>query len=196
MSQQWRAVGNNVSDLTCQRFEPQTFRYINERVTARLTGRSALYLSRNISLFITGKNSSTFRNKAVCCIFHVQATCFMFTVDMHSKWYRHEQILLCWDSLERNRCACSSCILCIGYRLANQQPHHFPLQNIFIYYSKANYMLGFSFFIFNKTVIFFLIAHYTRKIWALHPPKMGSEVAVKQEQYSRAPVLSTMRVLM
>ena len=26
MSQQWQAVGNTVSDLTGQRFEPQTFR--------------------------------------------------------------------------------------------------------------------------------------------------------------------------
>ena len=40
MSQQWRAVGNTVSDLTGPRFEPQTSRSRDERVTARPTGRS------------------------------------------------------------------------------------------------------------------------------------------------------------
>ena len=42
MSQRWRAVGNTVSDLTGLRFEPQTFRSRDERVTARPTGRYAL----------------------------------------------------------------------------------------------------------------------------------------------------------
>ena len=39
MSQRWRAVGNTVSDLTGPRFEPQTSRSRDERVTARPTGR-------------------------------------------------------------------------------------------------------------------------------------------------------------
>ena len=38
-SQRWRAVGNTVSDLTGPRFEPQTSRSRDERVTARPTGR-------------------------------------------------------------------------------------------------------------------------------------------------------------
>ena len=38
MSQRWRAVGNNVSDLTGPRFEPQTSRSKDERVSARPTG--------------------------------------------------------------------------------------------------------------------------------------------------------------
>ena len=40
MLQRWRAVGNTVSDLTGLRFEPQTSRSRDERVTARPTGRS------------------------------------------------------------------------------------------------------------------------------------------------------------
>ena len=39
MSQRWRAVGNTVSDLTGPRFEPQTSRSRDKRVTARPTGR-------------------------------------------------------------------------------------------------------------------------------------------------------------
>ena len=39
MSQRWRAIGNTVSDLTGPRFEPQTSRSRDERVTARPTGR-------------------------------------------------------------------------------------------------------------------------------------------------------------
>ena len=39
MSQRWRATGNTVYDLTGPRFEPQTFRSRDERVTARPTGR-------------------------------------------------------------------------------------------------------------------------------------------------------------
>ena len=42
MSQRWRAVGNTVSDLTGPRFEPQTSRSRDERVTARPTGRLGL----------------------------------------------------------------------------------------------------------------------------------------------------------
>ena len=38
-SQRWRAVGNTVSDLTGPRFEPQTSRSRDKRVTARPTGR-------------------------------------------------------------------------------------------------------------------------------------------------------------
>ena len=37
MSQRWRAVGNTVSDLTGPKFEPQTSRSRDERVTARPT---------------------------------------------------------------------------------------------------------------------------------------------------------------
>ena len=50
MSQRWRAVGNTVSDLTGPRFEPQTSRSRDERVTARPTGRSP---PRSILLLIT-----------------------------------------------------------------------------------------------------------------------------------------------
>ena len=39
MSQRWRAVGNTVSDSTGPRFELQTSRSRDERVTARPTGR-------------------------------------------------------------------------------------------------------------------------------------------------------------
>ena len=45
MLQRWRTVGNTVSDLTSQRFEPQTFRSKDERVTARPTGRLLLKLT-------------------------------------------------------------------------------------------------------------------------------------------------------
>ena len=44
MLQRWRAVGNTVSDLTGPRFEPQTSRLRNERVTARPTGRLSFHL--------------------------------------------------------------------------------------------------------------------------------------------------------
>ena len=44
MSQRWRAVGNTVSDLTGLRFEPQTSRSRDERVTARPTGRCPMNL--------------------------------------------------------------------------------------------------------------------------------------------------------
>ena len=39
MSQQWRAISNTLSDLTGPRYEPQTFRSRDERVTARPVGR-------------------------------------------------------------------------------------------------------------------------------------------------------------
>ena len=35
MSQRWQEVGNNVSDLTCPKFEPETFRSKDELVTVR-----------------------------------------------------------------------------------------------------------------------------------------------------------------
>ena len=44
MLQRWRAVGNTVSDLTGPRFEPQIFRFKDERVTARPTGRENVFL--------------------------------------------------------------------------------------------------------------------------------------------------------
>ena len=37
MSQRWRAVGNTMSNLTGPRFDPQTSRFRDERVTARPT---------------------------------------------------------------------------------------------------------------------------------------------------------------
>ena len=37
MLQRWRAVGSTVSDLTGRRFEPQTSRSRDERITARPT---------------------------------------------------------------------------------------------------------------------------------------------------------------
>ena len=42
MSQQWRAVGNTVSDLTVQRFEPRTSCSSDKHVTAQPTGYSVL----------------------------------------------------------------------------------------------------------------------------------------------------------
>ena len=39
MSARWRSVGNIVSDLTDRRFELQTSRFKDERVTARPSGR-------------------------------------------------------------------------------------------------------------------------------------------------------------
>ena len=48
MSQRWRAVGNTVSDLTGPRFEPQTSRSRDERVTARPTGRSVESKSNDV----------------------------------------------------------------------------------------------------------------------------------------------------
>ena len=43
MSQRWRAIGNTVSNLTDLIFEPRTSRSRDERVTARPTGRSAIF---------------------------------------------------------------------------------------------------------------------------------------------------------
>ena len=47
MSQRWRAVGNTVSDLTGPRFEPQTSRSRDERVTARPSGRLINYIKND-----------------------------------------------------------------------------------------------------------------------------------------------------
>ena len=47
MSQRWRAVGNTVSDLTGLRFEPQTSRSRDERVTAQPTGNIFKLYSQN-----------------------------------------------------------------------------------------------------------------------------------------------------
>ena len=52
MSQRWQAVGNTVPELTSHRFEPQTSRSRDERVTARPTGRylwSSLKYSRMLT---------------------------------------------------------------------------------------------------------------------------------------------------
>ena len=46
ISQRWQAVGNTVSDLTGPRFEPQTSRSRDERVTARPTDRSGSVLRK------------------------------------------------------------------------------------------------------------------------------------------------------
>ena len=37
MSKRWQVIGNAESDLTCSRFESQTFRFRDERVTAQPT---------------------------------------------------------------------------------------------------------------------------------------------------------------
>ena len=39
MLQRWRTDGNTVSDLASPAFEPHTYHSIDERVTARQTGR-------------------------------------------------------------------------------------------------------------------------------------------------------------
>ena len=44
MSQRWRSIGNTAIYLTGPKFEPQIYRFRDERVTARPTGRSS---SRN-----------------------------------------------------------------------------------------------------------------------------------------------------
>ena len=49
LSQRWRAVGNTVFDLTGQRFEPQTSRSRNKRVTARPNDRLFVYHYNNYS---------------------------------------------------------------------------------------------------------------------------------------------------
>ena len=53
--QGWRAVGNTVLDLTGPTFEPQTFRFRDERVTARPTGRLFVKLSIR-TVQVTGRN--------------------------------------------------------------------------------------------------------------------------------------------
>ena len=62
MSQRCRTVGDTMSDLTSQRFEPQTFRTRDERVTARPTHnirghnkRALLYLQYNKKSIATFK---------------------------------------------------------------------------------------------------------------------------------------------
>ena len=42
--QRWRAVGNTMSDLIGLGFEPQSFRFTDERVTAQPTGRLSLQI--------------------------------------------------------------------------------------------------------------------------------------------------------
>ena len=53
MLRRWRAVCNTVSDLTEPRFELQTFRYRDERVTARPI--SQLHVHMNCINFYTNK---------------------------------------------------------------------------------------------------------------------------------------------
>ena len=50
MLQRWRAVGNNMSDLTSLRFEPQTSRFRDERVTAQPTGQFGETITLKIKL--------------------------------------------------------------------------------------------------------------------------------------------------
>ena len=52
MSQGWRAVGNIMSDLTFQKFNSQTFRFRDECVTVRPTGRFLRIISFAIFLHI------------------------------------------------------------------------------------------------------------------------------------------------
>ena len=62
MSQWWRAVGNTVSDLTVQRFEPQTSRSSDKHVTAQPTSYSVLpysitnHFDSNIGLLASPTN--------------------------------------------------------------------------------------------------------------------------------------------
>ena len=51
MLQGWRAIGNAVSNFTDPRFEPKTFRFRDESVTARLNAR---YLSRYYRQYFEG----------------------------------------------------------------------------------------------------------------------------------------------
>ena len=53
MSQWWRAVDNTVSDLTGPRFEAQTSRSRDERVTARPTGRTVFRVTKEGQQFET-----------------------------------------------------------------------------------------------------------------------------------------------
>ena len=48
MSQPWRAVGNTVADLPVPRFEPQTSRSKDGRISARPTGRYIDYIFRKL----------------------------------------------------------------------------------------------------------------------------------------------------
>ena len=82
MSQRWRAVGDTVSDLTGPRFESQTSRSRDERVTARPTGikdKKKFYVDFNVyhTCFYTGsyfqlKSSSLFPGLISCTNFLVR----------------------------------------------------------------------------------------------------------------------------
>ena len=52
MSQRWRAVGNDESDLTGPRFERQTSRSKDERVTTRPTGRCIVHYFKNFEALL------------------------------------------------------------------------------------------------------------------------------------------------
>ena len=69
MLQQWRAVGNTVTDLTGPRFTPQAFRSRDERVTTRPTGRFLLegkyeYVAEN-----KNKKNCRLHNPFFVCLF-------------------------------------------------------------------------------------------------------------------------------
>ena len=52
MSQRWLAVGNTVSDLTGQRFESQTSRSRDERITARPTVNNIGFIKKKKNIYI------------------------------------------------------------------------------------------------------------------------------------------------
>ena len=55
---EWRAVGNTVSNLTSPKFEPQTSRSEDERVTARPTGYVIMYSEIKITQIQVTKHST------------------------------------------------------------------------------------------------------------------------------------------
>ena len=68
MSLRWRAVGNTVSDLTSPRFEPQTSRSRDQRITAWPTGWYAYIYTHKYRMIVktdliqyTKKSISTFK---------------------------------------------------------------------------------------------------------------------------------------
>ena len=62
MLQRWRAVDNTVSDLTGPRFEPQTSRSRDERVT-KIQQLDALQASKEVTIiFLLFHDHKTFRH--------------------------------------------------------------------------------------------------------------------------------------
>ena len=111
MLQRWRAVGNAVSDLIGLKFEPQTFRFIDERVTAWATGR------------LTNRNKLAELHHRIASCNHQSPTNHIieakdFTLYRLKRSYQHQHfIFLIWPTSNTTRhCAppTQKSTLCIG----------------------------------------------------------------------------------